>query len=92
MRGAWSIGVFGLGVLGGAAWPRAEPAELRVRALLLVDEQGREVGRFATTPRGAELVVGGEAQASLVTEGGAAALNLLGERTMVRALDDPGEE
>ncbi|MCB9687556.1 MAG: hypothetical protein H6738_16545 [Alphaproteobacteria bacterium] len=83
----WPLAAFGAGVLSGAAWPRGPAGELRVRSLVLVDEQGREVGRFASTPAGAELVVGGAAQASLVTEGEVAALNLLGERTLLRRLE-----
>lgn len=86
-----AVVAFGSGVLAGAAWPRGPVGELRVRALVVVDDQGRPVGRFATTTTGAELVVGGAAQASLVTDGDGAALNLVGERTWVRRFEE-GED
>ncbi|MCA9489281.1 MAG: hypothetical protein KC621_05145 [Myxococcales bacterium] len=83
----WPLAAFGAGVWSGAAWPRGPAGELRVRTLVVVDAQGREVGRFSGTPAGAELVVGGAAQASLVTDGEVAALNLVGARTLLRRLE-----
>ena len=54
------------------------PGTLQVRRLELVNDRGDVVGRFATTDHGTELVLGGLAQASLVTDGEQAALNLTG--------------
>ena len=80
-RGAWwFLGVL-VGVVGAAA-PR--PGVIRARAVELVDERGEVVGRLAVTPSGAELVLGGSAQASLVTEDGLAALNLVGDASTAR--------
>jgi hypothetical protein len=85
--GGWGVG----GLFAGAAvLGEGRPDELRVRALVLVDEAGNEVGRLAATPRGAELVLGGEAQASLVTDGTVAALNLVGDEVIVRT--DPADD
>ncbi len=70
-----------LGLLGSAA-PR--PGVLRARAIELVDARGDVVGRLRVTDGGAELVLGGASQASLVTDGGVAALNLVGEASTAR--------
>ena len=85
MRGPWWVAM----VLGAAAAPR--PGEVRVRSLVLVDAEGHEVGRLASTPGGAELVLGGGSQASLVTDQGVAALNLVGDQTWVRRVEDPAD-
>ena len=60
------------------------PERLRVRHLELINEVGDVVGRFASTEQGAELVVGGRAQVSLVTEGPLAAVNVVGEPGVAR--------
>lgn len=68
------------------------PQVLRVQGVVLVDAQGHEVGRWVTTPRGVELVLGGESQASLVTDGEVAALNLLATTPVVRAVETASPE
>jgi hypothetical protein len=87
-RAGWAALVGFLGWSIGAASPR--PAVLRVRGLVLVDDAGTEVARLVPTATGAELVLGGESQASLVTDGPVAALNLVAERPLVRPLPSPG--
>jgi hypothetical protein len=69
-------------VLLGMAWPR--PRVLRVSAVELVDARGDVVGRLGVRDGGAELVLGGRAQASLVTDSELAALNLSGGQRTVR--------
>jgi hypothetical protein len=61
-----------------------------VRGIELVDEDGRVVGRLAATATGAELVLGGGAQASLVTEGEVAAVNLIGAGGLARLVAAEG--
>ena len=63
---------------------RRPVAELRVRQLTLVNPQGEEVAWLKATPSGAELVLGGASQASLVTDGEVAAANLVGEHGVAR--------
>ena len=77
-----------LGILiGGAAvrWHRAPPV-LRVSGLEVVNARGDVVGRFTPTDDGAELVVGGRAQVSVVTDGDVAAVNLVGTGAVSRWL------
>lgn len=81
------FGGFGLGLV--ASWGLAaggDPEVVRTRRLELVGPDGRVVGRLAARSDGAELVLGGEAQASLVTERGLAALNLVGSEGLARVL------
>ena len=82
-RGAWLFGGIVVGVLGSAA---PGPGVVRARAVELVNDRGDVVGRFAVTGAGAELVLGGAAQASLVTDRGIAALNLVGEHATARLI------
>lgn len=72
----------------GSAAPR--PGLMRVRGIELVDEAGHVVGRLAATADGAELVLGGEVQASLVTEGDVAALNLITAGGLARVVAGDG--
>ncbi len=83
----WSI-VLGVSLVaaGYAAGARSRrpPDVVQVRRLELVNDAGAVVGRLATTPTGAELVLGGRAQASLVTDGELAAANLVGREGVAR--------
>ena len=89
MRGAsWGMVGIVVGALLGSAAPRS--GVLRVRGIELVDEDGRVVGRLAATATGAELVLGGQVQASLVTEGEVAALNLIGAGGLARVVAADG--
>ena len=89
VKGAsWGMVGIVLGALLGSASPG--PRVLRVRGIELVDEEGRVVGRLAATGTGAELVLGGAVQASLVTEGDVAALNLIGAGGLARVVAADG--
>lgn len=90
-RTGWIVAA-SIGVAMGALAMRntAPPGTLQVERLELVDAEGNVVGRLATTASGAELVLGGQAQASLVTDGSLAAVNLVGQAATARLL--AGEE
>ena len=74
----------------GLSWPDEAPAPevLQARRLDIVDEMGVSVAHLSERDGKVELVIGGSAQISLVTERGTAAVNLLGEETFVRALGE----
>jgi hypothetical protein len=95
MRGGW--GWLCAAVMAGARGEAERPATdvlrtevVRTGQLELLDEAGLVVGRFGVTERGVELVLGGQAQVSLVTERSTAALNLVGDEVIVRLLGSEG--
>lgn len=76
--------------LAGLSWPAKAPIPevVRARRIEIVDEAGLAVAHLSEKNGKIELVLGGSAQVSLVTEEGTAALNLVGDRVFVRALGE----
>lgn len=95
----WTSGLVGAAAGWLAAWwtPRATDGDrqvVRVQRIELVDPSGTVVGRLAATAHGAELVLGGTggagSQASLVTDGAVAAMNLTGPDAVARLVGERG--
>lgn len=94
----WTSGVVGAAAGWLAAWTTpwttADPPVVRARRIELVDADGVVVGHLGATAHGAELVLGGTgasgSQASLVTDGAVAAVNLTGPDAVARLVGERG--